>query len=118
MATTLRRPKHIPIRSCVVCRQTSEKRSLLRVVRLPEKAGGGVVADTTGKLSGRGAYVCANVQCIGLAAKQKRFERALAVNSGIVEESLFERLLALIPPRRDASTDSLEDGRMDIDESA
>jgi predicted RNA-binding protein YlxR (DUF448 family) len=55
------------------------------------------VADETGKLSGRGAYVCANEKCIGLAAKQKRFERALAVSSGIITPELFETLYRLAP---------------------
>jgi uncharacterized protein len=97
---TVRRPKHIPIRSCVVCRMTSDKRALLRVVRQPEKSGGSVVADGTGKLSGRGAYVCASEKCIGLAQKQRRFERALAVSANVVSVDLFEslrRLLAEIP---------------------
>jgi len=91
----VRRTKHIPIRSCVVCRQTSEKRKLLRVVRLPEKSGGAVVVDETGKVSGRGAYVCADEKCVGLAQKQKRFERALAVSAGIIGVELFENLSSL-----------------------
>jgi predicted RNA-binding protein YlxR (DUF448 family) len=88
----LRHPKHIPIRSCVVCRETSDKRQLLRVVRQPEKAGGAVIADATGKMSGRGAYVCANDKCIALAQKQKRFERALAVSSEKIEADLYDML--------------------------
>jgi len=92
-----RRPKHIPIRSCVVCRQSSDKRTLLRVVRQPEKAGGVVTADATGKLSGRGAYVCADEKCIGLAQKQKRFERALAAAPGAIGPELFENLRRQLP---------------------
>lgn len=73
--------RRVPIRTCVVCRQTSDKRTLLRVVRVPEKDGGGVAADPTGRANGRGAYVCASAECIDKAVKQKRFERSLSVGS-------------------------------------
>ncbi len=52
---------HTPIRTCVVCRQTSEKKTLLRVVRAPEKDGGGVAADPTGRANGRGR-ICVRVR--------------------------------------------------------
>lgn len=71
------KPRHVPIRMCVVCRETSVKQTLLRVVRRPQKDGGGVFADPTGKANGRGAYVCASAACIDKAIKQKRFERSL-----------------------------------------
>jgi predicted RNA-binding protein YlxR (DUF448 family) len=46
--------KHVPMRTCVVCRDKAGKRQLTRVVRTPE----GVFVDPTGKMNGRGAYVC------------------------------------------------------------
>jgi hypothetical protein len=49
----VKRPKHIPQRTCVGCRETLPKRSLVRVVRRPD----GVQVDPTGKLAGRGAYL-------------------------------------------------------------
>lgn len=45
--------KHIPQRTCVGCRTVQAKRTMTRLVRTPE----GVKIDTTGKLSGRGAYL-------------------------------------------------------------
>lgn len=89
------KPRHIPIRTCVVCRQTSAKKTLLRVVRRPEKDGGGVAADATGKASGRGAYVCADGGCIEKAVKQKRFERSLGVSG--TPPDLADALKAQIP---------------------
>ena len=86
--------RHIPIRTCVVCRQTSEKNSLLRVVRIPEKEGGGVAVDPTGRANGRGAYICASDACIDKALKQKRFERSLSV--GAVAPALAEALKSLV----------------------
>ncbi len=48
-----RRPKHVPQRTCVGCREVLPKRSLVRIVRTP----GGVWIDPTGKMAGRGAYL-------------------------------------------------------------
>ena len=47
--------RHIPTRTCVICRNRREKDGLFRIVRTPE---GDIVFDKTGKLNGRGAYVC------------------------------------------------------------
>lgn len=83
------RVRHIPIRTCVACRETDQKRSLLRIVRL---ADGTVAFDATGKMSGRGAYVCAEPACIALARKQKKLERSLKVTG--LPDSLFDALSA------------------------
>lgn len=99
------RERHTPIRSCVVCRQTSDKRALLRVVRLPEKDGGQVVVDPTGKRSGRGAYVCPEAACIEKAQKQRRFERALSTTAGVPAE-LFDELKTLSEARPPAAARS------------
>lgn len=48
-----RRRKHVPQRTCVGCREVLPKRSLIRIVRGPN----GVQIDSTGKISGRGAYL-------------------------------------------------------------
>ncbi len=85
--------RRVPIRTCVVCRQTSEKKTLLRVVRAPEKDGGAVSVDATGKANGRGAYVCAATECIEKAVKQKRFERSLSASS--LPPTLAEELKSL-----------------------
>jgi len=81
------KPKHVPIRTCVACRETDEKRDLLRLVRLPD---GSVEYDPKGKVSGRGAYVCSAVECIAVARKQKKLERSLKVTQ--LPDSLFETL--------------------------
>ena len=71
------KPKKIPMRMCVGCREMKEKRELIRVVRTPE---GGTVLDPTGKKSGRGAYVCRNPECLRRAIRQKQLERQLEIN--------------------------------------
>jgi hypothetical protein len=54
------RLKHVPQRTCVVCRRKVDKRQLTRIVRSSDA---GVVVDPTGKRNGRGAYVCDQVAC-------------------------------------------------------
>jgi predicted RNA-binding protein YlxR (DUF448 family) len=57
---------------CVACRQSQDKKSLVRIVRTQE----GVYVDETGKLSGRGAYLHADPSCWEIGLK-KSLERAL-----------------------------------------
>ena len=80
------RPKHVPIRTCVACRTTGDKRGLLRVVRDPE---GNVRFDPTGKANGRGAYVCASDTCISLAHKKQSLNRSL---KAVADDALFDEL--------------------------
>ena len=68
-------PGRLPQRSCVACRQVRAKSELVRIVRTPQ---GEVRLDTTGKLAGRGAYICADLRCLEQAVKQGKLNRALA----------------------------------------
>ncbi len=70
------KPKKIPMRMCVGCREMKEKRELIRIVRTPEDE---VALDTTGKRSGRGAYVCRQAECLRRAIRQKQLERQLEI---------------------------------------
>jgi len=66
------RNKHKPQRMCVACRQSQDKKSLVRLVRTSE----GVVVDKTGKLAGRGAYLHSDPDCWERGVK-KYLEKAL-----------------------------------------
>ena len=70
------KPKKIPMRMCVGCREMKEKRTLIRIVRTPE---GNVELDPTGKKSGRGAYVCRQAECLRRSIRQKQLERQLEI---------------------------------------
>jgi len=70
------KPRHIPQRTCISCRQARPKRELIRVVRTP---GGHVELDATGKKSGRGAYLCARRSCWGPALERGGLEREFKV---------------------------------------
>lgn len=67
------RPKHVPQRTCIACRQVAGKRALVRVVR----TSAGVEVDPTGKRAGRGAYVHATRRCWEQVLKGNRLEQAL-----------------------------------------
>lgn len=69
--------RKVPIRTCAACRETSEKRTLVRIVRTPE---GHVEVDPTGKANGRGAYLCANPDCFETARKRRKLDSALRVH--------------------------------------
>ena len=68
------KPRKIPLRMCVGCRESKPKRELIRVVRSPE---GAVSLDLTGKKSGRGAYICRDVKCLKKARKSGRIAHNL-----------------------------------------
>ena len=77
--------RHTPLRTCVACRTSGDKRGLLRVVRNPE---GVVEFDPTGKANGRGAYVCNNEKCVLQAQKQKKLDRSL--KSPVPDETIAQ----------------------------
>lgn len=70
------KPRKIPMRMCVGCREMKPKMELLRAVRSPQ---GEVSLDPTGKKPGRGAYCCYNADCLRRALKQGQLDRQLEV---------------------------------------
>ena len=60
--------KKIPMRTCIACREEKPKKEMLRIVR---NAAGEIRLDLSGKLPGRGAYICNNAACIARLQKQK-----------------------------------------------
>ncbi|MGI8483524.1 MAG: RNase P modulator RnpM [Thermomicrobiales bacterium] len=78
------RPRHVPQRTCIACREHDAKRSLTRIVRTPE---GEVQIDPTGKRNGRGAYLCDRPTCWERALTTPLLARAL--NTEMPNETLF-----------------------------
>ena len=64
------------------------KKELIRIVRQPN---GEIALDLTGKLSGRGAYVCPRLACLQKARKAKRAESALAC---AIPEEVYDQMEA------------------------
>ncbi len=75
------RRKHVPQRTCIICRRTLGKRELHRIVR----SSNGVHYDPTGKVSGRGAYLCDDPQCWEHAIRGKALDRALKTSLTVEE---------------------------------
>ena len=47
--------KKTPMRMCTGCREMKPKQQLIRIVKKPD---GEIKLDTTGRLNGRGDYIC------------------------------------------------------------
>ncbi len=84
------KPRKIPMRMCVGCREMKPKASLLRVVKPQD---GEAHIDRSGKAAGRGAYVCDSIECLKKAEKIHALDRALDTK---IEEGVFRMLEAQI----------------------
>ena len=71
--------KKIPMRRCVGCYESKPKKDLLRIVRSRE---GQICLDFTGKLNGRGAYVCADAGCFEKMIKGNKLSREFETEVG------------------------------------
>ena len=76
----------IPQRQCMGCRERKNKRDMIRVVRQTD---GTVSLDFSGKLNGRGAYVCPDSACLAKARKSRALERCLETP---IPEEVYDRL--------------------------
>ncbi len=87
----------IPIRTCIGCRSRFPKKDLLRFVR---DAAGNLQTDPTGKLPGRGAYVCQSQACINVTFKSQKINGHLRSNlSQRAIDSFKQELLNLVSHR-------------------
>lgn len=82
--------KSIPQRTCSVCRTQKDKSELLRVVKNKDNV---IKVDETGKQSGRGAYICYDMECLEKAQKSKRLEKALEIK---IEDEIYEQMKNVI----------------------
>ena len=78
--------KKIPQRQCMGCRERKNKKDMLRVVRGTD---GTVMLDFSGKLNGRGAYVCPDPECLKKARKTRALERCLEVE---IPQEVYDRM--------------------------
>lgn len=66
--------RKIPMRKCLGCGENKSKKDLIRIVKTPEDE---IVVDTTGKINGRGAYICNNSECLERAVENKNISKSL-----------------------------------------
>lgn len=86
----MRALKKVPERTCIGCNETRPKKELLRIVKDKEN---NISIDLTGKMNGRGAYICANEQCLEKAMKSNRLSRAFEQN---IDKEIYEDLRDVI----------------------
>ena len=91
----MQKPRKLPQRQCLGCREMKNKKDLIRVVRSPE---GEISLDFKGKKPGRGAYVCPEEACLAKARKSRALERAF---SAPMPDGVYEALEAQMEEGRD-----------------
>lgn len=102
-----RRPKHVPQRMCIACREHDTKRRLHRIVRTPE---GMVEPDPTGRRNGRGAYLCEQAACWEKALATGLLARALNVTINNETIEALRRHAATLPLASSATGTAREQG--------
>lgn len=90
--------KKIPMRKCLGCGEMFPKKELVRVVKTRTGETDGKEAyiislDKTGKAAGRGAYICKKAECLTMAVKAKRLQRAFECQ---IPDEVFEKMTAEI----------------------
>ena len=82
--------RKIPMRSCVVTREKLPKNELLRIVRTPN---GDIVADITGKLNGKGAYIKKDITVLEKAKKSKILDKML---ENVIDDNVYDEIEKII----------------------
>lgn len=72
------------------CNVKKDKKDLIRIVK---NGNGQINIDKTGKMEGRGAYICNNVDCLNKAIKPKRIGRVLKID---IKEEIYSNLKNII----------------------
>lgn len=93
------RQKHVPQRTCVVCRETNAKRTLTRIVRTGETS---FEVDPTGRANGRGAYLCSQLSCWQKAATTPILAKALRVTPDETSVQNLREFAANLPQDNEA----------------
>jgi len=90
------RKRHIPMRSCVACGGKTPKRELLRIVATPE---GGAQVDASGRMHGRGAYICPNCAADAGKLRQGRLAHSLRTR---IDNRQWDKVIADISAHSEA----------------
>ena len=65
--------KKLPLRQCIGCGEMKSKKEMIRVIKTAE---GEILLDATGRINGRGAYLCPSMECFKKAVKGRGLERS------------------------------------------
>lgn len=78
--------KKIPLRQCVGCGESKSKKEMMRVIKTAEDQ---ILLDMTGKMNGRGAYLCKSKLCLQQAKKNKGLERSFKMS---IPKEIYDNL--------------------------
>ncbi len=78
--------RKIPMRTCIACREEKPKRDMLRVVK---NNAGEISLDFSGKMAGRGAYLCCSEACVKKLRKYRLLNKAFSCE---VPEEVYARI--------------------------
>ena len=96
------RTRRQPERTCISCRETQSKRTLVRLVRTPLEDGvegsARIALDETGRANGRGAYLCTRPECWQRALKSGALSRALRATLSAEDRQLLEAFAERLQP--------------------
>ena len=93
-------PRHVPIRTCIGCRQPAAKRDLVRIVRT---SAGGIGVDPTGRAPGRGAYIHSNRACWEKALKGATINRTLKISLSTEDAAALHAYAEALPSGEETS---------------
>jgi predicted RNA-binding protein YlxR (DUF448 family) len=99
------RPRHVPQRTCVACRDKTNKRALFRIVRTSD---GQAEVDLTGRKAGRGAYVCDTPACWERATTTSLLDHALKTELTTETKNALRSFAATIFANRPAANETSE----------
>ncbi len=78
------------LRMCIICRERSDKKELLRIVKNKD---GDIFVDKTGKANGRGAYICSSPECFQKLRKTRGLNRAFKCE---IKDEIYDKIGAEI----------------------
>ena len=82
--------KKQPQRTCMGCNEKKDKKDLIRIVKNKNNE---ISIDRTGKLDGRGAYICDDIKCLEKVIKSKRLEKVFEYK---ISDEIYENLRGVI----------------------
>ena len=82
--------KNRPQRTCMGCNEKKDKKQLIRIVKNKNNE---INIDRTGKLEGRGAYICDDIKCLEKLIKSKRLEKVFDTK---ISDEIYENLRGVI----------------------
>lgn len=84
----MKKTRKKPQRKCIACGSLKDKNDLLRIVKNKEE---GILIDESGKVNGRGAYVCKDESCIKSLRKSNKLNQAFKMK---IDDDIYEELEA------------------------